>query len=147
MKLSPSWSEVVTLQRSLRKSLGKLREEYLGLFVSFSILFCILLNKGLPKGSEAEKCKWPPLVLCVRVCRHVSALLCMDSHQTPWVVVASGGEGEVYAVWGPQTRLAVPGCTPCSDSHYHLLPENTIFSGLNFEAALLWQEIVANLIN
>ena len=45
------------------------------------------------------------------------------------------GEGEVYAVWGPQTRLAFPGCTPCSG--YRLLRENTIFSGLNSEAALL----------
>ena len=45
------------------------------------------------------------------------------------------GEGEVYADWGPQTRLAFPGCTHSSD--YRLLCENTIFSGLNFEAALL----------
>lgn len=105
---------------------GKAERGVLG-SLCFFLLFCFvffLLNKGLLTGSEAEKCKWPPpWVLCIHVCRHVSV------HSLTPATLSGGsfrGEGEVYAVWGPQTRLAFPGCIPCSDSRHHLLCENSL---------------------
>lgn len=114
---------------------GKAERGILGSLCFFLYPVLFLLNTGLPKGSEAEKCKWPP-PLVLRM--HVQARECTSVHGlTPYTLSGGSfrGEGEVYAVWGPQTRLAFPGCTPSSD--YRLLCENTIFSGLNFEAALL----------
>ena len=63
---------------------GKAERGILGSLCFFLYPVLFLLNTGLPKGSEAEKCKWPPpLVLRMHVCRHVSALVCTDSHQIP----------------------------------------------------------------
>lgn len=126
---------------------GKAERVVLG-SLCFFLLFCFVFfcwTKDSSRGQEQRNVSGRLLWFCVFMC--VGTWACTASHQPPWVVVASGERVKCMQFGGPQTRLAFPSCTPCSDSRHHLLHENTVFSGLNFEVALLWQVIVADLIN
>lgn len=125
---------------------GKAERGVLG-SLCFFLLFCFVFfcwTKDSSRGQKQRNVSGRLLGFCVFMC--VGMWVCTASHQPPWVVVASGERVKcmqfgVHRLGLPflAVSLVLTLATICC--------VKTVFSGLSFEVALLWQVIVADLIN